>query len=92
MLFAILPVEESQPNPVGRTPRRRGRRQPRTAHQRLRSAVLGAVGGVGNARGTGISGRLDPSIVYPKAYPERPTETSREVMISYKSFIIFIFL
>jgi hypothetical protein len=46
-------VEESQPDPVGRTPRP-GRRQPRTAHQRLRNAVLGAVC-------TGISGRLDPS-------------------------------
>ena len=46
-------VEESQADPVGRTPRP-GRRQPRTAHQRLRNAVLGAVC-------TGISGRLDPS-------------------------------
>jgi hypothetical protein len=35
--------------------------QPRTAHQRLRNAVLGAVGGVGNVHGTGISGRSAPS-------------------------------
>ena len=52
----IMPVEESQPDRWGgRTPRQG------MAHQRLRSAVLGAVGGVGNVHGTGISGRLDPS-------------------------------
>src|ERR1700693_6272194 len=41
--------------------RAQARRQPRTAHQRLRSAVLGAVGGCRECAGTGISGRLDPS-------------------------------
>jgi hypothetical protein len=40
MLFAIMPVEESQPYQVGRTPPPGRAAQPRTAHQR-RSAVPG---------------------------------------------------
>jgi hypothetical protein len=44
MLFAIMPVEESQP------------------YQRpAPNGAPAAVGGVGNVRGTDISGRLDPS-------------------------------
>jgi hypothetical protein len=89
MLFAIMPVEESQPDPVGRTRRPR----PPTAPERRPSrCAMRAVGGVGNAHDTGISGRSDPSIVYPKAYPERFTAPSREVTISYKSFILFVIL
>jgi hypothetical protein len=53
MLFAIMPVEESQPYQVGRTPPPGRRPAP--------NGAPAAVGGVGNVHGTDISGRLDPS-------------------------------
>jgi len=53
MLFAIMPVEESQPYQVGRTPPPGRRPAPHGAPA--------AVGGAGNVHGTDISGRLDPS-------------------------------
>jgi hypothetical protein len=57
----IMPVEESQPDRWG------GRRA--RAHQRLRSAVLGAVGGVGKHRHFRALGPFGARLFTPKLTP-----------------------
>ena len=82
---ARFPAEESQPDPVGRTPRPRPVGSPERRTSRCATRSWGrsapAFPGAWTLRGT---------IVYPKAYPERFYSSTREVMISNNPFILFV--